>query len=182
MILDQYTGVELFGKTLGIIGLGNVGHRVRRISKGFQMRVLAFDRSEGTTKDYEAVSLERLLRESDFIGVNIPLTEETRDLVGEGEISMMKDGVIIANTAREEIVNKKAIVNAIKSGKVRGYGVETAIMTPLDPEDEYLKYPNIIVNPHNAFNTEETQKRTNEMVVNNLISFIEGEPKNLLEI
>lgn len=176
----KYEGVELYRKTLGIIGLGNVGHKVCRISKGFNMRVLAFDRSEKTTKDYEIVGLEKLLKNSDFIAVCIPLTDETRNLIGEKEISLMKDEVIIANTAREEIVNKRAIIKAIKSGKVRGYGIETAIMTKVAPDDEYLQYPNIIVNPHNAFNTKETNKRVDEMVVENVVSFIKGKPKNLL--
>ena len=141
---------------------------------------MAFDRSEKTTKNYEIVSLEGLLKESDFIAICLPLTKETTNLIGEKEISLMKDGVIIANIAREEIVNKKAIIRAIKSGKVRGYGIETAIMTPLKADDQYLKHPNIIVNPHNAFNTEETQRRTEEMVVENVVSFIKGRPKNLL--
>jgi len=177
----KYTGVELYGKTLGIIGLGNIGHKVCRISKGFNMKVLAFDRSETTTRDYKIVNLPTLLQKSDFITVCIPLTKETRNLIGEKEIRMMKDGVILVNTAREAIVNKQAIIKAIKSKKVRGYGLETAVMVKIDPGDDYLKYPNIVINPHNAFNTYETDKKVDEMVVDNVVSFIKGRPKNLLK-
>ncbi len=177
----KYTGIELYGKTLGIIGLGNVGHKVCRISKGFDMNVLAYDRSEKTTKDYKIVDLDTLLENSDFIAVCIPLTNETKDLIDKKDISKMKDDVIIANTAREEVVNKDAVLSAINSNKVAGYGIETAIMTPIERNDPYLKYPNIILNPHNAFNTRETAERVNNMVVDNVISFIKGEPKNLLD-
>lgn len=177
----KYQGVELFEKTLGIIGLGNVGHRVCRIAQGFNMQVLAFDRSETSTDQYQIVDLKTLLSKSDFIAVCMPLSPETKNLIGEKEINQMKNGVIVANTAREEIVNKQAVINGIKSGRIFGYGVETAIMTPLDKNDRYFQYPNIIVNPHNAFNTKETARRVSEMVVNNVINFINGEPKNLLE-
>ncbi len=176
----KYTGTELYSKTLGIIGFGNVGHKVYRISKGFEMKVLAFDRSEKTTEGYEIVGLKKLLQNSDFIAICVPLTNETEGLIGKTEIGLMKDGVIIVNTAREEIVNKKAILNAIRSGKVKGYGIETAIMTKVSFDDEYLQYPNVIINPHNAFNTLETAQRVNEMVVDNIISFIEGRPQSLI--
>lgn len=177
----NYQGTELYGKTLGIIGLGNVGHRVCRISRSFDMNVLAFDRSEESTDNYEIVDLQYLLENSDFIAVCIPLTEETKGLIGQQEIALMKERTILANTAREKIVNKKAVLDAIESGKLGGYGVDTSIMTPIQPDDRYLKYPNVIVNPHNAFNTSETEIRVNEMVVDNVTSFIKGGPKNLID-
>ncbi len=177
----KYQGVELYGKTLGIVGLGNVGSKVLRIAKGFNMEVLVFDRSEESCGEFEVTSLSKLSARSDFIAVCIPLTEETESLIADDEIDQMKSGVIIVNTAREEIVDKGAVLKAVASGKVRGYGIETAIMKQLKPDDSYFQYPNVIVNPHNAFNTQETEKRVNEMVVDNVISYIEGKPKNILK-
>ena len=167
-------------KTLGIIGLGNVGKNILRISKGFRMKVLAFDRSEKSCNDFTIVSLEKLLKKSDFIVVSIPLTKSTQDLLSDAEFRIMKKESILVNIAREEIVDKQAVIRAIKSKRLRGYGVETEIMQPIPKDSPYFDYPNIIVNPHNAHNTVETKKSTDEMVTENIISFIKNNPKNIL--
>lgn len=177
----NYTGIELQGKTLGILGLGNVGHELVKLATGFDLEIIAFDRSETSTDSYQVVKLDKILNESDFIVVSLPLDDNTKNLIDSQQIELMKNGVIIVNPAREAIVNKQAIINGIRSGKVAGYGVETDIMKPIEPDDEYLKYPNIIMNPHNAFNTKETQQRTDQLVVENIINFIQGKPSNLIK-
>jgi phosphoglycerate dehydrogenase-like enzyme len=176
----NYQGVEFYNKTLGILGLGNVGSKVLRIAKAFNMKVLVFDRSEKSCEEYQVVDLKNLLTQSDFIAICLPLSNETKDLIGENEIKQIKTGAIVVNAAREKIVNKKSILEAINSGKINGYGVETAIMQTLEKDDPYFQYDNVIINPHNAFNTKETEKRVNEMVVANVISFIKGKPQNIL--
>jgi phosphoglycerate dehydrogenase-like enzyme len=176
----KFTGIEMTNKTLGIIGLGNVGKNILRISKGFGMEVLAFDRSEKSCDDFRIVTLEELLEKSDFIMVSIPLSKDTKDLISTKELKLIGKDSILVNIAREEIVNQKAIIEAIKNNKIRGYGVETEIMQSVPKDSLYFDYPNIIVNPHNAHNTIETKKRTNDMVIENIISFIKNEPKNIL--
>lgn len=176
----KYQGKELYGKTLGILGLGDIGLKVARIATAFNMNVLGFNRSQKDIPNVKQVDLNDLLKESDIISVNLPLTDETRDLIGSKEVFLMKNGVIIVNTAREEITTKSAIVDGIKCGKIFGFGIETAIMEALEPDDEYFKFSNVIVNPHNAFNTVEADINVKNTWVNNIVAFINGKPENIV--
>lgn len=177
----NYMGIELTGRTLGILGLGAIGGKVARMAKrALEMRVMVYDRSEKSNEEYQVVNMNDLIVAADVISVHLPLTNETKDFIGSDELSKVKPGAILINTAREEIVNKEAVLGAIESGMLGGYTVETNVMTPISPDDDYLKYPNVLVNPHNAFNTKETQVRVDRMVVDNVVSFIEGKPKNIL--
>jgi len=178
----NYEGVEVWKKTIGILGLGNIGKKVTRIAQGFEMKILAFDRSEKSTKQIKIVNLDTLLRRSDIITVSLPTTEETTGLIGKKEIQKMKKGVIMVNTTGDEIVDKKAVIEGIASGKIRGYGIDTAIMKPIPKNDPYFEYPNIIAIPHNAFNTEESNERVNEWLVENVVSFVRGKPKRLIKL
>jgi phosphoglycerate dehydrogenase-like enzyme len=147
---------------------------------GFEMSILVFDRSEASTDDYQVVELKEVIQSSDYLAICLPLSPETTNLIESEELRQMKDSAIIVNTAREEIINKSAIIEAIKTKRIAGYGIETEIMKPISSTDDYLKYNNILINPHNAFNTNETKKRTSNMVVDNVISYIQGKPKNIL--
>jgi len=176
----SYTGREVYGKTIGIIGLGDIGQKVARIARGFDMKVLGFNRSKKNIENVEQVDLQRLLKESDVIVVCVPLTEETTGLISGKEIGQMKDGVILINPAMEKIVDKQSVLEAINNGKIYGFGVETDIMKPIPANDPYLKNPRILVTPHNAFNTEDANIKSYDLVIENIEKFIKGEPQNVV--
>lgn len=177
---SDYQGKEVYGKTLGVIGLGDIGKKVVRIAKGFNMKVLGVRKTDKPVSGVKLVSLETLVKSSDVITVCVPLTPETKNLISAEEISRMKQGVILVNTAREGIVNKKAIVKAVKKRKVFGYGIETKIMQPLPPKDKYLSSPHIIVTPHNAFYTEDAEDKSYDLVIENIKAYLKGRPQNLV--
>ncbi|MFH0961495.1 MAG: NAD(P)-dependent oxidoreductase [archaeon] len=175
---QEYKGREVYGKTIGIIGLGNIGTKVARIAGGFDMRVIGLNKSGRPVPGVELVTFEKLLKESDVIVLAVPTLEETLGLIGEREISEMKDGVIVVNCANEDIVNKDAIVAAVRSGKVFGYGVETDLMQPIPKEDPYFTTPRIFACPANAFNTSDSDRKILDVTAENISGFLSGEPKN----
>ena len=123
---NSYTGKQIYGKTLGIIGLGDIGLKVASIARGFNMSVLGYNRSKKNLPNINEVTLVNLLKNSDIISINVPLSDETRDLISEKEIMLMKEGIILINTSDEEIVNKQAVLKYIQSGKLCGYGSITS--------------------------------------------------------
>jgi phosphoglycerate dehydrogenase-like enzyme len=175
----EYTGKEVFEKTIGIIGLGDIGQKVARIAKAFNMNVLGVNKSNKEIEGVKLVDLNTLYKESDVIVICTPLTPETENLISDEAVNKMKDGVIIVNSAMEKITNKEAIFKGLDNGKIFGFGIETEISQPADPT--YLKHPRIIVTPHNAFNTEDANKKTYEMAVENVMKFIEGNPIRLID-
>lgn len=174
----DYQGKEVFGKTIGIIGLGDIGKKVARIASSFDMKVLGINKSGNMVEGVEMVGLNDLLARSDVVVVAVPLSDETTGLISEKEIELMKEGAILVNTAREQIVDKKAVLKAIDKGKLYGYGVETEIMQPVAKDDPYLDHPNIIVTPHNAFNTEDAERLSFDVTIENIETFMNGEPAN----
>lgn len=176
----DYKGKEVFGKTLGIIGLGDIGKKVARVAAGFNMRVIGVNKSNHPVDGVEIVLLDQLLHESDVIAICAPLTRETDDMIGAEEIAKMKAGVIVVNTSREKIVHKAAIIEAVQSGKLFGYGIETTIMTPIPSDDPYFFQPRILVSPHNAFNTEEADQKSFELIVENVKAWITGHPQDIV--
>jgi len=174
----HFKGVEVYGKTLGVIGLGNIGKRVAEIGKAFSMRLLGINKSGKAVDGIEIVAKEKLFRESDVIAVCLPSDTSTTNYVSYDEIHMMKHNSVLVNCAREKIVNKDAVIEGIKQGKLFGYGVETNIMQEVPRNDPYYDCPQIIVTPHNAFNTAEADIRSYEVVVDNVLQFIEGHPTN----
>jgi len=176
----DYVGMELQGKTLGVIGLGDIGSQVAKIGGAFGMKVLGYNRSNKDITGVESVNVEQLLRESDVISLHVPLTEQTKHFIGNDEITKMKKGIILVNTSDEEIVEKSAVISAIEQNKIYGYGVETRLMTPLSPEDPYLLHKNIIAYPHNGFNTKEANIHVKDTWVQNIVQFVAGTPQNIV--
>ncbi|MEK7593022.1 MAG: NAD(P)-dependent oxidoreductase [Patescibacteria group bacterium] len=177
---NDYKGKEVFGKTLGIIGLGDIGKKVARGAIGFNMKVLGLNKSKSAVQGVKLVELDEILIESDVIAVCAPLTRETKNMISRKEIAKMKDGVILVNTSREELVDKSAVIEGLDSGKIFGYGIETAMMTPIPPDDLYYSHSRVVVTPHNAFNTEEADRKSYELVVENIRAWIEGKPQNVV--
>ncbi|MEO8581766.1 MAG: NAD(P)-dependent oxidoreductase [Patescibacteria group bacterium] len=176
----DYRGVEVYGKTIGIVGLGDIGKKVARIAHGFDMRVLGINKSGNSVEGIELVDFPTLLKHSDVIAVCVPYSSETDNIIGKDQIAQMKEGVIVVNPARPEMTNKEAILNGLRSGKIFGFGIETDIMQPIPKDDPYLIHPRIIATPHNAFNTVDAEVKSFDTVIENIRSFLEGKPQNVV--
>lgn len=166
-IKDDLKGWELRGKTIGIIGCGRIGRRVAQIAKAFGMKILAYDIDPSCKeflKNIEAklVPFEELLRKSDVITIHVPLTPQTRYMIGEKEIQQMKDGAYIINTSRGAVIDEKALFNALQSGKIAGAALDVYEKEP--PEDySLIKLANVICTPHIGAQTREGQKCASKM-------------------
>ena len=169
----KFMGVELSGKTLGVVGLGRIGSRVTVRARAFGMHVIGYDPYIAPTAfervGAEQVSLETLLAQADVITVHTPLTDETRGMIGADEIARMKNGVILVNVARGGIYQENALADALNSGKVSGAAVDVFADEPPGKDHPLLNAKNIILSPHIGANTIEAQDRvavqTAEMVV-----------------
>lgn len=177
---NKYKGKEVYGKTIGIIGTGNIGRKVARIAKAFNMRILGTNNSGKPVKDFELTDLDTLLRISDIIVVCVPLNDLTKNMISSREFSLTKQGAILINCAREMIVNKKSLLKAIKKGKVFGYGMDIDVMRRINISDEILYEKRVLVTGHNAGATLEAENRLYEMTIKNIISFVKGKPINLI--
>ncbi|MCD6220131.1 hydroxyacid dehydrogenase [Candidatus Calescamantes bacterium] len=166
----KFLGIELKGKTVGIIGFGNIGSRVGEIlKKGFCARVLAYDpKLEEETiveRGGKPVSLEELLKESDIITFHASYSPENYHILGKREFELMKEGVIIINTARGELIDQEALIRAIKSGKVAGVGMDVVEGEPIGADHPLLALDNVVIVPHIATYTIESLKRMGDKVV-----------------
>ncbi len=170
-------GRDLYGATLGIVGFGAIGRAVARRAQGFDMRVLYTRRSSAIAPEdirAESVSLDRLLRESDFVSLHVPLTEETRGVIGARELALMKDTAILVNTARGGVVDQDALVEALRQGRPAMAALDVTAVEPIDARDELLSLPNAIVTPHIASASVATRLRMANMAIDNLAAGLEG--------
>ncbi|MFH1199297.1 MAG: phosphoglycerate dehydrogenase [Candidatus Omnitrophota bacterium] len=158
---SKFMGVELYNKTLGIVGFGRIGSEVAKRALSFGMKVLAYDpflsREVAQAIGVELVELNDIYTKADFITVHTPLTDETKHMISTQAFSKMKKGVRIVNCARGGIIDELALVNAIKEGKVAGAAMDVFEKEPVPPESELLKLDNVIVTPHLGASTEEAQ-------------------------
>ncbi len=166
----NYVGMELSGKTFGIIGLGNIGSRVAEILKnGFNGTVLAYDPyiEAARFEKYQVkkATLEELLRESDFISINASLTDTSEGLIAKEQFGWMKKEAIIVDTARGAIFDKEALIQALKEKEIRAYGADVFHEEPIDKEDPLLALPNVIVTPHIGAYTRESLKEMGDKMV-----------------
>lgn len=167
-------GFELKGKTLGIIGLGNIGSRVAELAQGIGMKVIAYNRSSRKIKGIAMKSLNEVLKESDAISLHTTHEKANNEMIGAKEIAKMKKGVIIVNTVDRELVDEKAMANAIKSGKVYSYGYEAEdlVHTPL------AKLENAIGIKGFAWYTKEALENLYKIWIENLSALAKGKPQN----
>jgi len=179
-----FLGKEITGKTLGIIGMGRIGFTFAKMSKGFNMRVLYYDvyRNETAEKEIPAeyVDLDTLLKESDFISIHVPLTSQTRHLISERELKLMKNSAIIINTSRGPVVDEKALVKALKEGWIWGAGLDVYEREP-DFEPELSQLENVVMLPHIGSATEEARRGMSILCAENIIDFFDGRiPRTLV--
>lgn len=171
---------ELRGKTLGIFGLGSIGKRVAEIATAFGMRVIVTTRTQRTDNIYESVDKETLFCESDFLSVHCPLTNDTRELVNENTLSLMKPTAYLINTSRGGTVNEKALADALNSGKIAGAAVDVLSKEPMQADNPLLTARNCVITPHIAWAARETRERLVSLVADNIKHFIGGEPINIV--
>jgi D-lactate dehydrogenase len=203
---DGLTGIDLMGKTIGVIGAGRIGKHVIRIAYGFGMKILVYDRykDQELIDKYgaEYVGLEDLLRMSDIVTLHVPYNKSTHHLINKFNIKLMKLDAMLINTSRGPVVEMEAIVQALKEGRLAGgVGLDTFEAEEVLIEEEYLKRDdipaiklkkalesfyilhseNVIVSPHNAYNTKDALYRILDITLDNLKSYLEGNPKNKVE-
>lgn len=199
-------GFDLHGKTLGVIGTGRIGRRVIEIAKGFGMEVLAFDvrpdDAAAQTLGFRYGDVMDVLGRSDVVTLHVPATPQTYHLISDRELAAMKDGVILINTARGSIIDVPALVRALADKKVRAAGLDVLSEEPLlrdeaeifrgDRQDTHaelrallanhvlLRFPNVIVTPHIAYNTEDALRRILDTTLANIKAFAQGRPQNVV--
>jgi D-3-phosphoglycerate dehydrogenase len=164
---------ELMGKTLGLVGAGNIGTELARRSIGFGMRVVAYDPLLKSHELVDLVTMEELLALSDYISLHVPLTEETRGMINRETIEAMRDGVVIVNTARGKCVNEADMVEALRSGKARAYATDVWHSDPPDPECALYDAPNVIMTPHLGASSRENMLRIGDIIVRILEDFVQ---------
>lgn len=198
------TGFELRGKTMGVIGVGSIGTNVIRIAKGFGMNVIVYKRTPDYALEKELgckfVELPVLYQQSDIVSLHIPYSKETHHYLSDEAFSQMKDGVVIINTARGGLIDTDALLKALDSGKVKAAGLDVLEEEPLLEEEKDLltkdfdkdkiltilqdhmlvNHPNVVITPHNAFNSQEALKKIVETTHENIYAFASGAPTNVV--
>lgn len=176
----KYTGVELKGKTLGIVGLGRIGSGIAKRASAFEMRVIGYDpyvnEDRAQAMGIELVDLEGIIKESDFITVHMPLTAETRNMFNKENIARMKKGVRFVNCARGGIINEQDLADAVKSGQVAGAAVDVFTSEPLAEDNPLRGVPGITITPHLGASTIEAQIGVSVDVAEGIVAALKGEP------
>ncbi len=199
-------GFDLAGKTLGVVGTGAIGRQVIRIARGFAMKVLAYDvkPEEAAARElgFDYVSLDDLLSRADVISLHVPSTPQTRHLLSHEQFDRMKEGVVIINTARGDVLDNEALIRGLAEGKVSGAGLDVLPEEPVIREEAELlrsvyerkhnldtllanhvliRLRSVVVTPHSAFNTREAVARIMTTTAENIAAYLRGEVQNVVE-
>ena len=200
-------GFDLYGKTLGIVGTGRIGKHAAKIAKGFGMKILAYDiypnDEAATALGFVYVPRDDLLRQSDIVTLHVPYMPANHHLINEEKLALMKPGAYLINTARGPLVDTQALVKALKEGKIAGAGLDVLeeegvvkdefgyLMKKREESEADLKavianhilfdLPNVIITPHNAFNTQEALERILETTAKNIGEYLKGAPINTVK-
>lgn len=173
-----FAGIELFRKTLGIVGLGRIGGEVAKRAQAFGMRVLAYDPylapSRAKAMQVEGVALDELLTQSDYITVHMPLTDDTKYMIDEAAFEKCKKGVRIFNCARGGIIKETALLAALKSGKVAAAGLDVFEEEPLAKDSEFRSLPNVVLTPHLGASTAEAQESVGIEIAEQIADVLNG--------
>ncbi|MCF0201813.1 MAG: D-2-hydroxyacid dehydrogenase [Bacteroidaceae bacterium] len=170
--------IELAGRQLGIIGYGNIGKKVAEIAKAFGMIVAHASARKNATIENDATALDELLATSDIVSLHCPASKDTMGFVNAEFIAKMKQGAILINTARGQLINEGDVAEALHSGKLAAYCTDTLVHEPALPDNPLLAAPNAFITPHNAWATLAARKRLLHTVAENLKAFKEGKPQN----
>ncbi len=174
----KFTGVELYQKTLGVIGIGNIGKMVAKRAQGFEMKVIAYDpfitREKAESLGVELVELDTLFASAHFITIHTPMTDDTRNLIRAETIAKMRDGVRIINCARGGIVNEADLAAAIMSGKVAGAAIDVFVNEPVEAGNPLVGLPQVVCTPHLGAATTEAQENVSTAVAEQMVDFARG--------
>ena len=175
--------VELAGKTIGLVGLGDIGSQVAKIASAFGMKVIAYRKNPEQTHnaDIEMVSMETLFKQSDVISLHCPLTEETKDLINAERLLWMKPTAYLLNTGRGPLINEEDLANALKNKTIAGAGLDVLSCEPPRTDNPLITASNCVITPHIAWASFEARKRLLQMVADNLSAFMEGEATNVVK-
>ncbi len=182
---DGLVGFELFGKTFGVIGTGDIGCRVAKIAAAFGCKVIAYSRTvkpELEADGVKFVSLDELLRTADFISLHVPLTAETDKMINAASIAKMKDGAVLINCARGGVVDSVALADALNSGKLAAAGIDVfENEPPLAVNHPLLTAKNTVTTPHVAFASKEALEARADIVFANIEAFLANKPQNIVK-
>ncbi|OUQ13644.1 glycerate dehydrogenase [Lachnoclostridium sp. An14] len=179
----NFPQMELAGKTMGIVGFGSIGREVGRLAQAFGMEVLAYSRTkrpELETEHCRFVTLEELFERSDVISLHCPLFPETEGMINRSAIEKMKDGVLLLNTARGQLIVEEDLRAALDRGKVGGAALDVVAKEPISPDNPLLGAENIILTPHIAWAPKESRQRLMDIAVGNLKAFVDGKAVNVV--
>ena len=176
--------VLLQGKTLGVVGTGNIGGETARLANALGMEVVAWtfhpspDRAAALGVRF--VEMDDLLRQSDVLSLHVRLSDETRGMIGRRELALMKEGALLVNGGRGELVDTLALVDALNSGRLAGAALDVYDVEPLPPDHPILTCRQVVLTPHMADQTPEGMELLNEGVVSNVLAYLEGRPQNVV--
>ncbi len=175
----RFTGPELWGKTIGIVGLGRVGKSVAQLAKGFGMQILsndiAWDIAYADEHGISYVPLDRLLQESDYVTLHTPLTPWTHNLIDERELGLMKPTAYLINTARGPVVKEDALCKALEQGRIAGAGLDVFVVEPTN-DCAFREFDNVIITPHIGGSSNEAYDRSMQLALLNVTSVLNGRP------
>ncbi len=173
---------EIAGKTLGVVGLGNIGYKVACIARDFGMDVFACTskNSADLPDGIQKVTFNGLLGISDILTLHCPLTPQTKEMINKDTLSQMKRGALLINTGRGALVNDKDVAQALCEGQLGGYGADVMTQEPPKPDNQLLSAPNAYLTPHIAWATLEARKRLVSIASANVAAFVQGSPKNVV--
>ena len=178
--------IELQGKYLGIIGYGSIGKEVAKIARAFGMKILAYSPSleVGSTPepDTQAVSVEELLQQSDFVTLHCPLTPDNQHLIDGSTLSLMKPSAFLINTSRGSLIDEVALCTALQDEKIAGAGLDVLSSEPPSSDNPLLNTRNCFITPHIAWATKDARARLLNIVIENLKAFIAGNPQNVVNL
>jgi phosphoglycerate dehydrogenase-like enzyme len=178
-----YIGHQLMGKTIGVIGTGNIGKRVIQIAHGFNMNVLATTShpspERAKTLSVKFTDLDNLLHESDIVTLHVPLTPETEHMISEPQLAKMKPTAILINTSRGKVVDETALIEALKKKTIAGAGLDVFENEPLPMNSPLIELQDVVLTPHIAFLSEESIDECTYICVENVKMFVQGKPQNV---
>lgn len=171
---------ELTGKVLGIVGFGNIAKKVAKIGDAIGMQVKIYSRRKYEDCPYEQVDKEELFRTADFLTLHCPLNEGTENLVNEETLRLMKKTAFLVNTSRGGVVDSKALADALNEERIAGAGIDVLVNEPMDKDEPLWKAKNCMITPHIGWACSETRERLVLLVAENLSSWMEGKPQNVV--
>lgn len=178
---NQYGGDELRGKTVGILGMGNIGCRVAKLGDAFGMKVIYWDKFP-VESAFESCSIDDVLKRADVVTVHVPLLDETRNLIGEKQFDLMKPGAYLINTARGPIIDEPALLQALNGGKIAGFASDVLAVEPPGSDHPLVNHPKTLITPHTGSLTATTYRNMCVSTVQNVIAILNGskpDPKSV---